>query len=69
MIFEFGPAEVTEFFKTFFGPTVMALKAMGEENHVPLTNDLVNIWTENNTKTDGSTLVKSEYLEVVATKK
>ncbi|MCW5957655.1 MAG: class I SAM-dependent methyltransferase [Pyrinomonadaceae bacterium] len=69
MIFEFGPAEVAEFFKTFFGPTVMALKAMGEENHVPFTNDLVNIWTENNTKNDGSTLVKGEYLEVVATKK
>lgn len=68
MIFEFGPADVAEFFKTYFGPTVMAMKAMGEENHEPFTNDLVNIWTENNTKTDGSTLVKSEYLEVVARK-
>jgi ubiquinone/menaquinone biosynthesis C-methylase UbiE len=69
MVFEYGPAEVAEHFKTYFGPTVMALKAMGEEKHADFTNDLVNIWSENNTKTDGSTLVKSEYLEVVAKKK
>lgn len=69
MIFEFGPADVAEFFKTYFGPTVMAMKAMGEDNHEAFTNDLVEIWTANNTKTDGTTLVKSEYLEVVAKKK
>lgn len=69
MIFEFGPTEVVEFFKTYFGPTVMAMKAMGEENHQAFTDDLVQVWTENNIKDDGSTLVKSEYLEVVATKK
>jgi hypothetical protein len=58
-----------EHFRRYFGPTVMALKAMGEEKHADFTNDLVNIWSENNTKTDGSTHVKSEYLEVVAKKK
>lgn len=68
-VFEYGPAEVVEHFKTHFGPTVMALKAMGEDNHAAFTNDLVSLWTENNLKTDGTTLVMSEYLEVVATKK
>ena len=67
--FEYGPDGVAEHFKTYFGPTVMALKAMGEENHEAFTKDLVELWDQNNTKDDGTTLVKSEYLEVVATKK
>ena len=68
MTFEFGPEEVAEFFKTHFGPTVMALKAMGEENHAAFTKDLVDTWEANNTKTDGTTLVKGEFLEAIATK-
>ena len=67
--FEYGPDGVAEHFKTYFGPTVMALKAMGEENHEAFTKDLVDLWAQNNTKTDGTTLVKGEYLEVIATKK
>ena len=69
MTFEYGPEGVAEHFKTYFGPTVMAMKAMGEENHEAFTRDLVHIWSENNTKDDGTTLVESEYLEVIATKK
>jgi ubiquinone/menaquinone biosynthesis C-methylase UbiE len=69
MIFEYGPDQVVELFKTYFGPTVMALKAMGEENHEAFTRDLVDLWERNNTQTDGTTRVKSEYLEVIATKK
>lgn len=68
MVFEFGPEEVVETFKQFFGPTVMALKAMGEENHEPYTNDMVRLWSENNSKTDGTTHARGEYLEVIATK-
>lgn len=68
MTFEYGPEQVAEHFKTYFGPTVMALKAMGEEKHEDFTKDLVNLWQEHNTKTDGTTLVKGEYLEVIATK-
>lgn len=68
MIFEFEPAAVVEFFRTYFGPTVMAFKAIPEENHEDLRSDMEALWTEHNTKTDGTTLVKSEFLEVVATK-
>jgi ubiquinone/menaquinone biosynthesis C-methylase UbiE len=67
--FEYGPDGVAEHFKTYFGPTVMALKAMGEENHEAFTKDLVDLWSQNNTRTDGTTLVKGEYLEVIANKK
>jgi len=69
MIFPFPPEQVVELFKTYFGPTVMALKAMGDENHEPYTKDVLELWTQNNTATDGTTWAKSEYLEVVATKK
>lgn len=68
MVFEFGPEEVAEFFKTYFGPTVMALKAMGEENHAAYTKDLSDTWAANNTANDGTTHVKGEFLEVIATK-
>lgn len=69
MVFEYSPADVVEHFKQYFGPTVMALKAMGEENHEAFTRDLLDLWAENNTKTDGTTHAKSEYLEVIAIKK
>jgi hypothetical protein len=69
MIFEYGPAEVVEHFRTYFGPTVMAFKAIPEENHEDFRSDTEALWTQNNTATDGTTLVKSEYLEVIATKK
>ena len=67
--FEYGPDGVAEHFKTYFGPTVMALKAMGEENHEPFTRDLIELWSKNNERSDGSTQVRSEYLEVIAKKK
>lgn len=69
MDFEYSPAEVVEHFRTYFGPTVMAFKAVPPEKHEDLRQDLESLWTQNNTATDGKTLVKGEYLEVVATKK
>jgi len=69
MTFDFPPASVVEFFKTYFGPTVMAFKTIPEENHEAFRKDMEDLWTQNNTMTDGTTLVKSEYLEVTATKK
>lgn len=69
MIFDFPPAEVVEFFRTYFGPTAMAFKALPPESHEGFRQDTEDLWTQNNTVADGTTLVKSEYLEVWATKK
>ena len=69
MIFEYPPEDVVALFKKFFGPTVTTFKVLPEEHHQALTDDMVNLWTEHNTKSDGTTLTKSEYLEVMATKK
>lgn len=67
-IFEYGPAEVVEHFRQYFGPTVMAFKAIAPENHAEFLADTEALWTKNNSATDGTTRVKSEYLEVIATK-
>lgn len=69
MIFEYGPADVVEHFRQYFGPTVMAFKAIPEEQHEEYRSDLESLWIENNIATDGTTLVKSEYLEVKAKKR
>ena len=69
MVFEYGPAEVVDHFRNYFGPTVMAFKAIPPEHHDDFRQDLENIWTQNNTASDGTTHVKGEYLEVIAEKK
>jgi hypothetical protein len=69
MTFEYGPAEVVEHFRQYFGPTLMAFKAIAPENHEAFRSDNEYVWAQNNTATDGTTHVKSEYLEVIATKK
>jgi hypothetical protein len=59
------PKEVVELFATAYGPTVMALRAAGEEGRCTLLASLEELWTEHNVATDGTTLVWSEYLEVI----
>lgn len=66
--FPFSPAEVVEFFRTYFGPTQRAFDALDKEGQAALRNDLVQLWSENNQATDGTTAVDGEYLEVIATK-
>ena len=69
MTFEFGPAEVVEFFRRYFGPTQMAFKAIPEEQHEAYRSDLEELWAQNNIATDGTTHVQGEFLEVRAVKK
>ncbi len=68
MTFDFPPEGVVEFFKTYFGPTVTAFKAIPEENHDALTADMEALWTEHNKAESGRTHTLAEYLEVVAVK-
>jgi ubiquinone/menaquinone biosynthesis C-methylase UbiE len=66
--FPFSPAEVVEHFRLFYGPTAKAFGALDEEKQAALRRDLEQLWAQNNTKTDGTTSVEAEYLEVVATR-
>jgi hypothetical protein len=66
--YPFGPAEVVEHFRKYFGPTQKAFEALDEGGQAALRRDLEALWAEHNEATDGTTLVESEYLEVRATK-
>jgi hypothetical protein len=66
MQYPFPPAEVVEFFFTYYGPTLRALAALDAAGQTALRQDLERLWTSNNHAQDGSTHVDAEYLEVVA---
>lgn len=69
MIYEESPAEVVQFFRTYFGPTIMTFKAVPEDRHEELSRDMEAIWAGNNQSQTGGTLVFGEFLEVIATKR
>ena len=66
MRYPFPPAEVAEFFFTYYGPTLRALAALDADGQARLRDDLVALWTRNNQASDGSTRVEAEYLDVLA---
>lgn len=66
--YPFGPAEVVEHFRKYFGPTQKAFEALDENGQAALRSDLEELWTSANQSTDGTTRVESEYLEVRARK-
>ncbi|PYS72446.1 MAG: SAM-dependent methyltransferase [Acidobacteria bacterium] len=66
--FPMAPAEVVEHFRTYYGPTQKAFGALDESGQAALRKDLENHWTKHNRKTDGTTEVAAEFLEVVAEK-
>lgn len=67
-IYPFPPAEAVEFFRTYYGPSLKTFAALDEEKQAALRSDLVALWSEHNTATDGTTSVDAEYLEVIATR-
>lgn len=68
MTFEFPapPAGVVEQFRLWYGPTLRAFGALGEAGQRELRRALERLWTDANEANDGTTLVRSEYLEVIA---
>jgi SAM-dependent methyltransferase len=68
LAYPFGPAQTVELFRTWYGPTVRAFAALGEEQQRELFADLVALWTDHNLGAPDTTRVESEYLEVVATR-
>jgi len=66
-VYPFGPAKVVDFFFDYYGPTNRAYAALGERRQA-LHDELTALWTRNNIATDGTTHVRSEYIEVVGTR-
>lgn len=66
MTFPFGPAEVVEHFRRYFGPTQKSFESLDDTGQAALRKDLEELWAANNVVTDGTTRVVSEYLDVRA---
>jgi len=66
MQYPFSPAEVVNFFCTYYGPTVRASAALDEAGKKALHEELTQLWERNNQANDGTTRVEAEYLEVMA---
>lgn len=63
--FPFAPSEVVEFWRQFYGPTQRAFAALDTDGQAAFRKDLEGLWASHNKGDGGSTLVESEYLEVM----
>ncbi|HET8889660.1 MAG TPA: methyltransferase domain-containing protein [Candidatus Angelobacter sp.] len=66
--YPFPPDAVVEFFRANYGPMTRAFASLDSNGQRVLRSELVRLWAEHNTATGDTTLVASEYLEVVATR-
>jgi ubiquinone/menaquinone biosynthesis C-methylase UbiE len=66
--YPFSPREVVQFFRQYFGPTQVAFSRLPPDAQAAYRDDLESLWREHNEGTDSHTLVRAEYLEVIATR-
>lgn len=64
--YPFAPAEVVEFFRSYYGPTNRAFANLDEEKQAALRKDLTELWERHNRAIDGTTFINSEYLDIQA---
>ena len=64
-----SPQHWLDVFKTFYGPMLKAFAALDAKAQAALTHDLLALAGEFNRAGDGAMAVRSEYLEVVITKR
>jgi SAM-dependent methyltransferase len=68
MDFPFPPCGVVQLFRDYFGPTQVAFSRLDPSQQSAYAADLENLWGEHNESDDGTTAVRNEYLEVIATR-
>ena len=64
-----SPEHWLDVFKTFYGPMLKAFAALDAARQSALRNDLLALVRQFNRATDGTMVVRSEYLEVVVTRR
>jgi SAM-dependent methyltransferase len=65
--FRFASAQACmEYFRTWYGPTVAAFRAVGDAGRAGLEADLVQVYDEHSTADDGTCAMDVSYLEVIA---
>jgi ubiquinone/menaquinone biosynthesis C-methylase UbiE len=68
MEFPFPPRGVVQLFREYFGPTQVAFSRLDPSQQEAYAADLEKMWSEHNESGGGTTLVRNEYLEVIATR-
>ena len=63
----FDEAETVEHYRRYFGPTLRTFEALDSKGRDAFRRDSEALFRENNRATDGTVLIESECLEVVAT--
>jgi SAM-dependent methyltransferase len=63
--YPFGPSEVVEFFRLYYGPTNRAFASLDDAEQVQLRRELETLWAAHNRAGAGCTTVFAEYLEIV----
>ncbi|HET7873202.1 MAG TPA: class I SAM-dependent methyltransferase [Terriglobales bacterium] len=66
--YPFSPAEVVDFFGSYYGPMNRAFASLDQQGQKMLHSELTKLWASHNRAGDAFTVVKAEYLEVVATR-
>lgn len=66
--FPMKPEETVQLFIDYFGPVKRAYESLDPAGQASYRKDLEDMYRRNNTATDGTTLVPSELLEIVATR-
>jgi SAM-dependent methyltransferase len=64
--YPFPPRDVVQFFRDYFGPTKVAFSRLDSSAQQAYAADLEHTWLEQNEADGERTLVRAEYLEVVA---
>ncbi len=67
--FPVSPAETVDTFRTYYGPTVRAFDALDAQGQNALRQELTEQWAKHNRASDGTTQVRSTYLEVIGVRK
>jgi ubiquinone/menaquinone biosynthesis C-methylase UbiE len=65
-----SPTGAVEFFRKYFGPTQVAFSRLDESGQAAFAKDLVALWSSANVATDTAehTVIRNEYLQVLATR-
>ena len=64
--YPFPPTEVVDFFRLYYGPTNRAFASLDLDGRRALHGELQSLWADHNTAQGDFTVVKGEYLEVIA---
>ncbi len=67
--YPFAVPEVVEFFRKYYGPMQKAFAALESDGQQALRQDLEQVFAAHNASANGTTALRSEYLEVIVTRR